>query len=101
DGVIKEQHRRLMLVADEIYQAQSDQRPFINIEQKPIARFDRVTHADFRVAVLAVKQFQEKRGVVPARGRESVLVDRRDLFLQLRVKFLLLERALCAEFDYA
>ena len=51
--------------------------------------------------MLAVKQFQKKRGVVPARGREPVLVDRRNLLLQYRAKFLLLEGALSAEFDHA
>ncbi len=80
-GVIEEHLSRLTLVPDKVYQPQGDQRPFADVEAQAIARFDRVAHADLRVAVFAVKQLEEKGGVIAAGGGQAKIVDRRDLLL--------------------
>jgi hypothetical protein len=90
-----------MLVADEVHHPERDQRTFVNIEPQPVPRLDRVAHADLGVAVLAIKELEEKSGIVAARRGQAVVIDRRDLLLQLRAQLFLVKGALSVELDDA
>ena len=54
-------------VALEDDRAESHQRTFVDLEPQAIARFDRVTHIHFYVAVFPVKDFEEKSEIISAR----------------------------------
>ena len=65
----------VMIVADEMNVAQDYQRPLSHFQLKMLAVEDGVTRADERVAVLAVKELEEKRGVIRRRVGEAILFD--------------------------
>ena len=80
--------------------AERDARAFVDIEPQAIAG-DRVAHLDLHVAVLAIEQLEEKRGVVRARGGQAELVDRGDLLLELRAQLFFLERGRAVDLHIA
>ena len=101
DRIIEQEFRRLMLVAHKVHHPQGDQRAFVDIEPQAIAGFDGVAHADLGVAVLAIKELEEKSGIIAARRSEAVIIDRRDLLLQLGAQLFLVKSGLPVERDDA
>jgi hypothetical protein len=90
-----------VLVADEVDHPERDQRAFVNIEPQAVARLNGVAHADLGVAVLAIKELEEKGGVIAARRGEAVVIDRGDLLLQLGAQLFFGKGALPVELDHA
>src|SRR6476646_12230934 len=66
NGLVEEDVRRLVLVADKIDNAQGNESTFFDVQAQSIG-FNRVVNFDLGVAVFAVKQLKEKGSVVSAR----------------------------------
>src|SRR6185369_11415026 len=81
--------------------AQQETRTFVDVQTQAVARFNHVVHVHFRVAMLSIKHFNEKREIVGACRAQSKIFDRSDLFFESNAQFLFLERLLAAKFDDA
>src|SRR5206468_2461887 len=81
--------------------AQQETRTFVDVQTQAVARFNNVVHVHFRVAMLSIKHFKEKREIVRACGAQSKIFDRSDLLFESNTQFLFLERLLAAKFDDA
>ena len=90
-----------MRVSIEDHLAQHETRTFVNVQTQAVARFNHVLHVHFRVAMLSIKHFKEKREIVGARRTQSKIFDRSDLLFETKAQVLFLERLLAAKFDDA
>src|SRR5438132_12964998 len=90
-----------MRVSIEDHLAQQETRTFVDVQTQAVCRFHHVVHVHFRVAMLSIKDFKEEREIIGARGTQSTIFDRSDLFLESDAQFLFLERQLAAKFDDA
>ena len=90
-----------MRVSIEDHLAQQETRTFVDVQTQAVARFNHVVHVHFRVAMLSIKHFKEKREIVRACRAQSKIFDRSDLLFESNAQFLFLERLLAAKFDDA
>src|SRR5947199_35777 len=80
DHVLEQFVRRLMRVSMEDDLPQHKAWTFGNDQTHALRRFDDVMHVHFRIAVFPIKNFKEKGEVVCARGIQSKILNRSDLF---------------------
>src|SRR6266550_1983344 len=90
-----------MRVSIEDHLAQQETWTFVDVQTQAVAGFNHVVHVHFRVAMLSIKHFKEKREIVGACGAQSKIFDRRELLFESNAQFLFLERLLAAKFDDA
>src|SRR6476659_8906335 len=90
-----------MRVSVEDYLANRETLTLLNDQTPSVPRFNHVVHVHFRVAMLSIKHFKEKREIVRACGAQSKIFDRSDLLFESNAQFLFLERLLAAKFDDA
>ena len=81
--------------------AQQETRTFVDVQAQAVARFNHVVHVHFRVAMLSIKHFKEKREIVGACRAQPKIFDGRDLLFESNAEVLFLERLLAAKFDDA
>src|SRR6476659_4204249 len=99
--VFEEFVRRLIRVSIEADLAQQETGTFVDVQTQAVARFNHVVHVHFRVTMLSIKHFKEKREIVGARRAQSKIFDRSDLLFESNAEVVFLERLLAAKFDDA
>src|ERR1700680_781883 len=80
DGKIEQLVGGLTRIPLESDRAEIHERTFVDLEPQPIAILDLIVNARFREAVLAIKNFDEKRQIVRPGRSQAVTVDRGQLF---------------------
>ena len=99
DHKIEQLVRGLSRISLERDRAEGHKRTFVDLEPQPIATLDLIMNARFGVAVLAIKNFDEKRQIVRAGRSQAVTVDRGELFFHRRTQIFFFECLLTAQFN--